>query len=119
MNTTGKYYGMQHRADRIERDATREFEREFERIGINDEGMANVESSCGLYKELVRRGFINDGDEVMEYLDEEYVEIADDKFIKDDLALLVGAAVALVGIVCITVDVSFLLSMYQTVGWIS
>lgn len=46
------------------------------------------------------------------------VEI-DAEYARADFALLIGAACAVVGIVCITVGVAFYLSMYQTVGWIS
>ena len=54
----------------------------------------------------------------LEYLSEEHID-ADHEDAKRDFALLIGSAIAVVGIVCITVGVAFLLSMYQTVGWLS
>ena len=54
----------------------------------------------------------------LEYLSEEFVD-ADHEDAKRDFALFIGSAIAVVGIICITVGVSYFLSMYQTVGWLS
>ena len=54
----------------------------------------------------------------LKYLSEEFVD-ADHEDAKRDFALLIGSAIAVVGIVCITVGVAFFMSMYQTVGWVS
>lgn len=72
---------------------------------------SDVDERSALYQELLVAGHIG----------EEYVDI-DADYIKDDLRLLVGAGVAFVGIGLITAGVvclSYYLSMYQTVGWIS
>ena len=61
-----------------------------------------------LYDELVELG----------HIDEDLVDV-DDEYAHEDLCLLIGSAIAVVGIICITVGVAFFLSMYQTVGWLS